>query len=109
VQHLVENYLPFVSFFSLLLATDSGASRRQHNMAISGHKLLSILVFSGLGVYSGVKFFEPLVVEQLRKDGNLRGDIEVPQFDQNGERIIGGVDKSLELEKLRERLEAKKE
>jgi hypothetical protein len=78
-------------------------------MAISGHRLLSILVFSGLGVYSGVKFFEPLVVEQLRKDGNLRGDIEVPQFDQNGERIIGGVDKSLELEKLRERLEAKKE
>lgn len=78
-------------------------------MGSSGHKLLTVLVFAGLGVYSGVKFFEPLVVEQLRKDGNLRSDIEVPQFDKNGDKIVNGVDKSVELDKLRERLEQKKE
>lgn len=78
-------------------------------MAVNGHRLLSVLVFSGLGVYSGVKFFEPLVVEQLRKDGNLRGDIDVPQFDKNGDRVVNGVDRSEEFEKLRERLEEKKE
>ncbi|ODQ44474.1 hypothetical protein PICMEDRAFT_37314 [Pichia membranifaciens NRRL Y-2026] len=78
-------------------------------MGSNGHKLLTVLVFSGLGVYSGVKFFEPLVVEQLRKDGNLRADIDVPQFDKNGDKIVNGVDQSVELDRLRERLEQKKE
>lgn len=57
-------------------------------MAINGHRLLTVVVFAGLGVYSGVKFFEPLVVEQLRKDGNLRSDIEIPKFDEEGNKII---------------------
>lgn len=78
-------------------------------MGSNGHKLLTVLVFSGLGVYSGVKFFELLVVEQLRKDGNLRADIDVPQFDKNGDKIVNGVDQSVELDRLRERLEQKKE
>ena len=78
-------------------------------MGSNGLKLLTVLVFSGLGMYSGVKFFEPLVVEQLRKDGNLRADIEVPQFDKNGDKIVNGIDQSVELDRLRERLEQKKE
>lgn len=78
-------------------------------MGSNGLKLLTVLVFSGLGMYSGVKFFEPLVVEQLRKDGNLRADIEVPQFDKNGDNIVNGIDQSVELDRLRERLEQKKE
>lgn len=77
-------------------------------MGVNSHKLLGLLVFSGLGVYSGIKFFEPLVVEQLRKDGNLRSDIAIPEFDKNGDRIIDGVDRSAEFDKLREKLEQKK-
>ena len=75
---------------------------------VNGHRALSVLVFSGLGIYSGVKFFEPLVVEQLRKDGNLRSDIDVPEFDKNGDKIVNGIDRSEEFEKLREKLEEKK-
>lgn len=78
-------------------------------MGVNSHKLVSILVFSGLGVYSGIKFFEPLVIEQLKKDGNLRSDIEIPEFDKNGEKIINGVDKSEEMDKFRENLERKKD
>ncbi|ODQ62656.1 hypothetical protein WICANDRAFT_60714 [Wickerhamomyces anomalus NRRL Y-366-8] len=40
------------------------------------------------GVYTGTKFFEPIVVERLRLDGNLRDDIEVPKYDENGELIV---------------------
>lgn len=78
-------------------------------MGVNSHKLVSILVFSGLGVYSGIKFFEPLVIEQLKKDGNLRSDIEIPEFDKNGEKIINGIDKSEEMDKFRENLERKKD
>ncbi|TID18151.1 hypothetical protein CANINC_003892 [Pichia inconspicua] len=78
-------------------------------MGLNGHKVLGVLVFSGLGVYSGVKFFEPLIVEQLRKDGNLRSDIPIPQFDENGDKIINGVDKSKEWKELHEKLIAKKD
>lgn len=31
----------------------------------------------------GAQFFEPIVVDQLRRDGNLRKDIQVPQYDEN--------------------------
>lgn len=74
---------------------------------INGHKVLSILVFAGLGVYSGTKFFEPLIVEQLRKDGNLRQDIPIPEFDRNGDRIIDGVDRTVRMEELKQLLERK--
>lgn len=78
-------------------------------MAVNGHKILTVVVFSLLGAYSGVKFFEPIIIEQLRKDGNLRTDIEIPEFDKNGDKIINGVDKSVELDKLREKLVTKKD
>lgn len=77
-------------------------------MAIDGHKIMTMLVVSGLGAYGGMKFFEPIIVEQLRKDGNLRTDIDIPEFDKNGDKIINGVDQSAEWDKFREKLESKK-
>lgn len=47
--------------------------------------LLSIGVVSAAGVWMGIKFFEPLVIDTLKKDGNLRTDIPVPQYDANGD------------------------
>lgn len=32
----------------------------------------------------GVNFFQPIVVERLRKDGNLRQDKEIPHFNEDG-------------------------
>ncbi|ODV83892.1 hypothetical protein CANARDRAFT_29621 [[Candida] arabinofermentans NRRL YB-2248] len=81
-------------------------------MAPSAHNIISVLVFSGIGVYTGVKFFEPIIIEQLRKDGNLRSDIEIPEFDKDGNRIIGGLNKTDEpsvknafWDELRQKLE----
>ncbi|EDO18725.1 hypothetical protein Kpol_1055p82 [Vanderwaltozyma polyspora DSM 70294] len=39
------------------------------------------------GIYGGTKFFEPIVIEQLSKDGNLRKDIEIPKYDNEGNPI----------------------
>lgn len=36
------------------------------------------------GVYSGTQFFEPIIIDQLEKDGNLRKDIEIPKYDEEG-------------------------
>ncbi|SCU88858.1 LADA_0E12442g1_1 [Lachancea dasiensis] len=36
------------------------------------------------GIYSGTQFFEPIVIERLKKDGNLRTDVEIPQYDEEG-------------------------
>ncbi|VEU20540.1 DEKNAAC101461 [Brettanomyces naardenensis] len=78
-------------------------------MSFYNHKLMTIAVICGVGVYTGVKFFEPLVVEQLKKDGNLRGDIPTPEFDSKGDRIIDGVRPDDVWETVKKRLEAKPE
>lgn len=52
------------------------------------NRFMTLAVFTGVGIYSGVRFFEPLVVDQLKKDGNLRTDVPVPQFDEKGQQII---------------------
>ncbi|QLQ80814.1 hypothetical protein HG537_0E01690 [Torulaspora globosa] len=49
--------------------------------------LLSLGVVSAAGVWMGIKFFEPLVIDRLRQDGNLRTDIPVPEYDKNGDPI----------------------
>ncbi|CDK24938.1 unnamed protein product [Kuraishia capsulata CBS 1993] len=54
-------------------------------------KSVPLILFAGVGVYTGVKFFEPLVINQLEKDGNLRTDIPVPQYDSDGNRIFSGI------------------
>ncbi|GMM31035.1 Ecm19 protein [Martiniozyma asiatica (nom. inval.)] len=78
-------------------------------MAVNGHKILTVVVFSLLGAYSGTKFFEPIIVEQLRKDGHLRTDIEIPEFDKNGDKIVNGVNKSEKLDELKDKLTSKKD
>ncbi|SSD58378.1 uncharacterized protein SCODWIG_00139 [Saccharomycodes ludwigii] len=40
------------------------------------------------GIYTGTKFFEPIVIDQLKKDGNLRTDIEVPLYDDSGNPLV---------------------
>ncbi|CCE92367.1 Ecm19p TDEL_0E01240 [Torulaspora delbrueckii] len=47
--------------------------------------LLSIGVVSAAGVWMGMRFFEPIVIDRLKKDGNLRTDIPVPEYDANGD------------------------
>lgn len=50
----------------------------------NGFGLTAVIIASVAGVYSGTKFFEPIIIDQLRKDGNLRNDIEVPKYDEEG-------------------------
>ncbi|GME69857.1 unnamed protein product [[Candida] boidinii] len=75
-------------------------------MAIKIHQLVTVILFSGIGVYTGVKFFEPLVIDQLRRDGNLRDDIKIPEYDPEGNPIVNGRSTGETWDKLRQRLEA---
>lgn len=54
---------------------------------LKGFDLLSLGVVSAAGVWMGIKFFEPLVIDRLRQDGNLRTDIPVPEYDSNGDPV----------------------
>ncbi|ANZ75089.1 BA75_02441T0 [Komagataella pastoris] len=56
-------------------------------MAPRLNQMFSLALVAGVGVYTGVRFFEPMVIEQLEKDGNLRKDIAVPKYDSEGELI----------------------
>ncbi|KAL3233428.1 Protein ECM19 [Nakaseomyces bracarensis] len=55
---------------------------------VKGFDLVTIGVVSLVGIYTGARFFEPLVVGQLEKDGHLRKDIEVPKYDSEGNLLI---------------------
>ncbi|KAG7879476.1 hypothetical protein KL905_003127 [Ogataea polymorpha] len=57
-------------------------------MSMNVNKAVTMAVFAAAGVYMGMKFFEPIVIEQLRKDGNLRTDIDVPQYDEDGNKLL---------------------
>lgn len=41
----------------------------------TAYNALTVAVVSIASVYMGMKFFQPLVIQQLEKDGNLRPDI----------------------------------
>ncbi|AGO12408.1 AaceriAER054Wp [[Ashbya] aceris (nom. inval.)] len=51
---------------------------------IRAYELITVGIVSAFGIYSGVNFFEPIVVNQLRQDGHLRQDVKVPEFDADG-------------------------
>ncbi|KAG7888282.1 hypothetical protein KL936_003494 [Ogataea polymorpha] len=57
-------------------------------MSMNVNKAVTMAVFAAAGVYMGMKFFEPIVIEQLRKDGNLRTDIDVPHYDEDGNKLL---------------------
>lgn len=51
---------------------------------VTGHNAITVGIVSILSIYMGVNFFQPIVVERLREDGNLRQDRELPHFNQDG-------------------------
>lgn len=55
---------------------------------VKGFDLVTIGVVSLVGIYTGARFFEPIVVGQLEKDGHLRTDIGVPKYDSEGNIVI---------------------
>lgn len=52
---------------------------------IKGFDLLAIGVVTVAGIYMGTQFFEPIIIDQLRKDGHLRTDITIPKYDSEGQ------------------------
>ncbi|OUM55043.1 hypothetical protein BVG19_g4519 [[Candida] boidinii] len=44
--------------------------------------------------------------DQLRRDGNLRDDIKIPEYDPEGNPIVNGRSTGETWDKLRQRLEA---
>ena len=60
---------------------------------IRGFGATTAAVVAVASVYMGVNFFQPIVVEQLRKDGHLRTDIDVPKFDADGNIIVADSDR----------------
>lgn len=46
--------------------------------------MIAFSLVCAVGVYTGTQFFEPIVLDRLKKDGNLRKDIEVPEYDEEG-------------------------
>lgn len=53
-----------------------------------GFGITTVAIVSVASIYMGINFFQPIVIEQLRKDGNLRTDVDLPKFDKDGNVII---------------------
>lgn len=60
---------------------------------LRGFGATTAAVVAVASVYMGVNFFQPIVVEQLRKDGHLRTDIDVPKFDSDGNIVVEDKDR----------------
>ncbi|CAR22893.1 Protein ECM19 [Lachancea thermotolerans] len=70
-------------------------------------KAFDVIAFSlvtFVGIYTGTQFFEPIIIERLKKDNNLRSDIDVPQYDEEGNPLSpkSMLDLRKELEKVQE-------
>ncbi|CUM54787.1 unnamed protein product [Debaryomyces tyrocola] len=46
-------------------------------MSSAGGKALTICLVAGLSWYTGVKFWQPLIIDRLQQDGNLRDDVYI--------------------------------
>ncbi|CCK69039.1 Ecm19p KNAG_0B06090 [Huiozyma naganishii CBS 8797] len=57
---------------------------------IRGYGNVTVGVLSLISIYMGVNFFQPIVIEQLRKDGHLRQDMQLPHYDSDGKVIPPG-------------------
>lgn len=70
---------------------------------VTGHNAITVGIVSVISVYMGVNFFQPIVVERLRKDGNLRQDIELPHFNPDGTvKVIDDPIKSTPLKQTKD-------
>lgn len=65
--------------------------------------LITFAIVSIGGIYMGAQFFEPIVVNQLRKDGNLRKDIELPQYHEDQDGLKNAEDLRAQLVQIHER------
>ncbi|SMN22679.1 similar to Saccharomyces cerevisiae YLR390W ECM19 Putative protein of unknown function [Maudiozyma saulgeensis] len=61
---------------------------------VRGFGITTVGIVAVASVYMGINFFQPIVVEQLRKDGNLRSDIDLPKFDKDGNVIVTDKDRA---------------
>lgn len=64
--------------------------------------LVTLGVITVGGIYMGTQFFGPLVIDQLKKDGNLRTDIDIPEFDKEKENSPWSEDLRTQLVKIHE-------
>ncbi|KAG7194359.1 uncharacterized protein KQ657_004571 [Scheffersomyces spartinae] len=46
-------------------------------MSNAGYKAMGFLFIGGLSWYTGLKFWQPIVIEQLKKDHSLRDDVYI--------------------------------
>ncbi|CCD27117.1 Ecm19p NDAI_0J02250 [Naumovozyma dairenensis CBS 421] len=49
---------------------------------LRGFDVLTVAVVSAASVYMGINFFQPIVLQQLDKNGGLRPDIDVDTLKQ---------------------------
>ncbi|SCW01810.1 LAFE_0E07756g1_1 [Lachancea fermentati] len=72
--------------------------------------LIAFSLVCFVGVYTGTQFFEPIVIDRLEKDGNLRKDIEIPQYDEEGNPLNpkSMLELRQELSKVQEQKEAER-
>lgn len=70
---------------------------------VTGHNAITVGIVSIISVYMGVNFFQPIVIERLRKDGNLRQDIDLPHFNPDGTiKVTDDFTKSALLEQTKD-------
>ncbi|CAH2353143.1 hypothetical protein CLIB1423_09S03730 [[Candida] railenensis] len=51
-------------------------------MSSPGAKAITVVFVGIVSWYGALKFWQPIVIEQLKKDGNLKEGIFVPEDDQ---------------------------
>ncbi|CCH58594.1 hypothetical protein TBLA_0A08040 [Henningerozyma blattae CBS 6284] len=54
---------------------------------LNGFNLLTLGVITVLGIYTGTLFFEPIILQQLEKDNNLKKGMQIPKYDSDGNPI----------------------
>ncbi|CAK7896108.1 hypothetical protein CAAN1_03S01926 [[Candida] anglica] len=47
-------------------------------MSGNGGKILGYIFVGAMSWYGGMKFWQPIIIDQLRQDGNLREDVFIP-------------------------------
>ncbi|ODQ76974.1 hypothetical protein BABINDRAFT_169496 [Babjeviella inositovora NRRL Y-12698] len=78
---------------------------------IRGFDLFAMAGVISVGVYTGVKFFGPIIIDQLEKDGNLRQDKKVPEMIRDASREMKENEEKLNSKwsEIRAQLELSKE